>query len=327
MQPTVFKIHSDFYYVKDAKGDEFECKIREVLKKRSVDICVGDFVKLSEDKNFIVERLDRINSLNRPHVSNIDCALVVCALKEPELDLVQLNRYLTYLKYFKIDAAICFNKLDLDNSSRKEINEVYKNLGYKTFFVSAKTKNGISDIKKFIKNKTIVLCGMSGVGKSTLLNALIPEANAKTADISKGTLKGRHTTRHCEIKEYDDFKIADTPGFSCLRFDFLLPGELVDLFDDLKIYKKDCKFSDCLHNCSEKGVCAVFDNLDKIDAARYKSYLCFLNETLEYKEKISKISIKKEQNEKISGHLTKVKISKRKRDISRKKMKQSIENY
>ena len=327
MSAIVFKIHSDFYYVKNSDGIEFECKMRDVLKKRHVDICVGDFVELSEDKNFIIERKERFNALLRPHVANIDCAVIVCSLKEPELNLIQLNRYLTYLKYFNIEAMVCFNKLDLDTSSHKEINEIYENLGYKTFFTSAKNKSGIHEIKKNIKDKTIVLCGMSGVGKSTLLNALMPYANAKTANVSKGNLKGRHTTRHCEIKEYDDFKIVDTPGFSCLKFDFLLPNELIDLFDDLKVYKDSCKFSDCLHNSKEKGVCAVFDNLDKIPLSRYESYLCFLDEALSYREKISKTSIKKEQNQKVSGHLTKVKISKRKRDFSRKKLKQNIENY
>ena len=98
MQAQVFKIHSDFYYVKNFEHGNLTCKLRDVLKKQKIEIRVGDFVELSEDNNFISSLVERKNFLNRPKVSNIDCALIVCALKEPELDFIQLNRYLTYLK-------------------------------------------------------------------------------------------------------------------------------------------------------------------------------------------------------------------------------------
>ena len=332
MQAQIYKIHSDFYYALNSNHEKFVLKVREILKKQKKDICVGDYVKLSKDNNFIISRLDRINSLNRPKVSNIDLALVVCALKEPELNLIQLNRYLIYLKYNKINAIICFNKEDLIKTelSTDKINSIYKNLGYNIFFTSAKEKTGIDKIKKEIKNKTIVRLGMSGAGKTTLLNALVPEKFANTREISKKTKTGRHTTRHSEITEYDDFKIVDTPGFSCLKFDFLLPNELFELFDDLKKYKP-CKFSNCLHNTNEKNICAVIDNLDKIETSRYESYLVFLEETLSYKNKISKESIKKEYNHKTTGNKIATKISKKKRAISRKNFNQKIkdmkENY
>ncbi len=329
MQAQVYKIHSDFYYVKNFEHVEFVCKLKDTLKKQKTDIRVGDFVELSADNNFISSLLERKNSLLRPKASNIDLALVVCAFHQPELDFIQLNRYLTYLKYYNIDAAICFNKEDLESdldNKKQQIETIYKKLNYKTFFISAKNRLGLAELSEFVKNKTIVLCGMSGVGKSTLLNSLNSTILLKTNEVSAKTQKGRHTTRHCEIVEFENFKIIDTPGFSCLKFDFLLPGQLIDLFDDLKKFKNACKYSNCLHNVSEKGICNIYDNLDKIEKTRYESYLCFLRETLEYKEEISKKSIKNETFKKEVGNKIITKISKRKRLSARNTDKQKIKD-
>ncbi|MBE7708481.1 MAG: ribosome small subunit-dependent GTPase A [Cyanobacteria bacterium SIG27] len=329
MQGQVFKIHSDFYYVKNLKHDNLVCKLRDILKKQKIDIRVGDFVELSNDNQFISSLLPRKNSLNRPKVSNIDCALVVCALKEPELDLVQLNRYLTYLKFHNIEAAICFNKEDLiDNleDKKQEIRAIYEKLGYKLFFISAKDKLDLEELQYYIQDKTIVLCGMSGVGKSTLLNSLNVDMKLKTGEVSTKTQRGCHTTRHCEIIECDNFKLIDTPGFSCLKFDFLLPDKLIELFDDIKIYT-NCKYSDCMHNSLNDKTCGVIQNLDKIDKSRYESYLMFLSESLEYKEIIKKRSIKEETKNKNVGNRISVKISKRKRDSARNTDKQKIKDF
>lgn len=323
----VYKIHSDFYYVKDNKHNNFSCKLREILKKQKVDITVGDFVELDENFNFITKRLERHNFLLRPKCANIDCALIVCALKEPELDLIQLNRYLTFLKYHNIPCAICFNKEDLIEdlvSLKEKIKSIYEKLNYKIFFISAKNKLDLDELTDFIKNKTITLLGTSGAGKSTLLNSLNSDINLKTNEVSSKTSRGRHTTRHCEIFSFNDFNLIDTPGFSCLKFDFLLPNELINLFDDLKEFKGGCKFANCTHDTKTKGICSIVDNLDKIDETRYLSYLSFLEESKTYKETISKRSIKEEKSLKTTGNKLRVKISKRKRLSSRNTDKQNL---
>ena len=142
MQAQVYKIHSDFYYVKNYKAEEFVCKLRDVLKKQKIDIRVGDFVELSADNSFITSLCKRKNFIDRPKVSNIDYVVIVCTLKEPELDFIQLNRYLTYFKYHNINCILCFNKEDLIDDLKNikdRILNIYQKLSYPIFFIGLNT--------------------------------------------------------------------------------------------------------------------------------------------------------------------------------------------
>lgn len=318
----IYKIHSDFYYVDDGNSYH-ECKIREVLKKQRERILVGDFVEF--ENGVIKNILQRKNFIKRPSVANIDQIIIVSALKEPELDLHQLNRYIALAKYYDIETVLCFNKDDLkwDKHLREKIKKIYEPLGYKIAYTSATEHNGIKNFEKLLDGKTSVLCGNSGVGKSSLVNAINPNLNLRTKQVSEKTQRGTHTTRHCEIiKLNDTSRIVDTPGFSNARFDFLLPADVDLLFPDIAKFRDECKYSDCLH-INEDG-CNVLTNIEKIDPTRYESYLTFVDEAKEYKERVKYEGKKQEHAKKLVHNRQIAKISEKKRQSARNTLKQQI---
>lgn len=318
----IYKIHSDFYYVDDGIRTH-ECKIREVLKKQKEKILVGDFVEF--ENGVIKNIIERKNFIKRPSVANVDQVVIVSALKEPDLDLHQLNRYIALAKYYKIPAVLCFNKDDLkwDRHLRDKIKKIYEPLGYKISYTSATEHKGIKNFEKLLEGKTSVLCGNSGVGKSSLINAINPALNLRTKQVSEKTLRGTHTTRHCEIIKLNDVsRIVDTPGFSNVRFDFILPADVDLLFGDIEEFRDECKYSDCLH-INEDG-CNVLNNIDKIDATRYESYLAFIDEAKEYKERIKYEGKKEEHSKKFVHNKHIAKISEKQRQSARNTLKQNI---
>ncbi len=336
MQGQVYKIHSDFYYVDTPEG-VIEAKVRDVLKKQHANIVVGDFVELEQinpdtKQAFISKACERKNFIPRPKAANVDQVIIVTAIKEPDLCFEQLNRYLCLCKYYKVQPVLCFNKNDLSNDEAliSKISSIYNPLGYETVFISALEKNGLHEIESKLEDKVSVLCGMSGVGKSTILNVIQPDLQLKTGEVSAKTAKGTHTTRHCEIINVElsnggICKVVDTPGFSNFKFDFLLPAEISDLFSEIKELKKHCKFKDCLH-INETG-CNILKNMAKINQSRYDSYLKFVEEADEYKKLISKQGTKKESKSKIINKSEVAKINAKKREINRKGIKQSLSTH
>ena len=318
----IFKIHSDFYYVY-SENETYECKIREVLKKQKQKIFVGDYVEFSGGA--IEKILPRKNFITRPTVANIDRVIIISAVKEPELNFSQLNRYIAFANYHNLEAVLCFNKNDLskDDSTIEKVFSIYEPLGYDILFTSAKEGLGIEEFKEILNDKTSVLCGSSGVGKTSLINAVAPNLNLRTKEVSEKTQRGTHTTRHCEIISLgDNSRIVDTPGFSNLKFDFIMPNEVDLLFPEIAQYKQYCKFQDCLH--INESDCAVKAHLDTIDETRYSSYLEFVDEAKEYKEKVKYQGRKVESSHKIHNDKAAVKISARKRQSARNTLKQNI---
>ena len=333
IQGKVFKIHSDFFYVM-VQNDVYECKLLQVLKKRHADVVVGDNVFLDKvdvksKQAFISKIAERKNYISHPKAANLDKLIIVNAVKEPDLNFEQLDRYLAFAQYFNIDVAICFNKNDLteDDSFIEKIYGMYEPLGYEIIFTSALEKSGIDDFEELIVNKTCVLCGNSGVGKTSLINAIDENLNLKTKSISEKTQRGTHTTRHCELIKLKLTNgkfayIVDTPGFSNLKFDFLMPEKIAGLFREFNNNVPKCKFKNCLH-INEIG-CEIIEKFDNINISRYESYVKFVKEAIEYREKMVVLSKKTEKNHKYNQNKIMTKISAKKRVDSRRLSRQNL---
>lgn len=270
-----------FYYVKTDKG-VIECRARGKFRKDSVMPYVGDNVKISIDSDtsgYVVSIEERKNCFVRPPIANIDKLLIVSSLSDPEPDTLFIDKLLVCAKMNGVEVALCFNKSDLSDKGSFYAN-LYKNAGYDVFLTCAKDDIGTDKVRSFMKSSTCAVCGFSGVGKSTLLNSLIGYNSFETGEISQKLSRGKHTTRHVELVEFEkDSYIADTPGFSMLELSSNLIAEnLIDSFPDLKAHSYECRFSDCTHT-SDK-FCSVYDALKegKIAESRYNNYKYLYND-------------------------------------------------
>jgi len=325
----VFKIHSDFYYVNTENGI-LECKLRDILKKAKIEVIVGDFVKIdnnfnNKSLNFISEILERKNFLLRPRVANITQSIIVTSVKSPDINFEQLDRFIALSEYNKIKPVLCFNKCDLDedNTVIDEIKKIYSPLGYDMYFVSALLKQGIYEFFSILKGNVSIFYGSSGVGKSSIVNLLSDSLNIKIKKVSDKNHRGTHTTRHCEIYSVsDNISVADTPGFSNFKFDFVMPKDIEKFFREFTLKEYECKFNDCLHiNESE---CGVLSNDDFFAKSRRISYEKFVEEAKIYKEKIKNSGYKSESAVKYNKGKNITKISDVKRALSRRVQKQNI---
>lgn len=280
----IIKALSGFYYVK-SKDEIFACRGRGVFRKRKITPLVGDFVlfdKTSHGEGYITEIKSRTNELSRPPIANINQAVIVCSAKQPNFSPVLLDRFLVLIEATHIQPIIFINKIDLASEEEliriKEYQADYEEMGYSVELLSTIKNNTLTEINHYFKDKVTVIAGQSGVGKSSILNALNPHLLIKTGEISESLGRGKHTTRYVELVEINEGLVADTPGFSALDFNEIEIQELADCFPEMRLKKKDCRFRGCMHinepNCAVKMAVEA----GEIKSYRYENYQNFYEE-------------------------------------------------
>lgn len=288
MTGKIIKGIGGFYYVVCENEITYECKAKGIFRNRNIKPLVGDNVEIEilDDRNNlgnIIDILPRFNWLNRPAVANVDQTVILFAVSAPEPNFNLLDRFLISMEQHDIPTIICFNKVDLEGFQlNEEACRSYTKSGYEVLFISAESGYGMKALSAVIKGKTTVFAGPSGVGKSSTLNALFPEANVKTGELSEKIQRGKHTTRHSELMFVEkDTYIMDTPGFSSLYTEGIEAVDLKEYFPELAAFTGKCRFHMCNH-ISEPG-CLVKDAVSNgtISPIRYNNYVMIYKELKE----------------------------------------------
>lgn len=280
----IIKGIAGFYYVHDGISKVYECKAKGLFRKQGVKPLVGDNVTLevldeNEGLGNIVEILPRKNSLIRPASANVDQALVLFAAREPDPNLNLLDRFLVVMGIQGIPCEICFNKADLDQEEAERLAGLYRQAGYPARAVSTYTEAGIEEIRKILAGKTTVMAGPSGVGKSSMMNRINPDAGMETGRVSEKIKRGRHTTRHTEVFWVGtDTFLLDTPGFSSLSIEGIEAAELRYYYPEMEQREGQCRFQGCVH--VKEPDCAVKEALEagEISGERYRNYTLLYEE-------------------------------------------------
>ncbi len=279
MQGKIIKGIAGFYYIYVTDLGVYECKAKGIFRNQKIKPLVGDDVCLDivdekGKKGNITRILKRRNELIRPAVANVDQALVIFAAADPNPNLNLLDRFLITMQKQQVNTIVCFNKRDIVTEKELALLEgTYARCGYRVVLSSTYTEEGIATLRELLDNKTTVLAGPSGVGKSSVINMLQPEANMEIGEISEKIRRGRHTTRHSELFHIGrDTFVMDTPGFSSLYINDTDKEELKDFFVEFREYEGDCRFIGCVH--INEPDCAVKQALKegKISSIRYSNY-------------------------------------------------------
>ena len=288
MTGTIVKALSGFYYV-DLTDRIVTCRARGKFRHTGVSPLVGDRVEITDlgnDTGSVDRVLERKNAFSRPAVANMDMLVMICAGVNPITDPFLIDRVAAIAERKNCEPVVVWNKCDLEPC--EELCALYRNAGFLSIQVSALTGEGISKLAEVIAGKTVVFTGNSGVGKSSILNALDPRLSIATGEVSDKLGRGRHTTRHVELFRLPNGAlVADTPGFA--SFDTEVPEllnkeELGLAFREFAPYLGECRFVGCSHT-KEKG-CAVLEALEqgKIAPGRHRSYARLYEVARGYKE-------------------------------------------
>jgi ribosome biogenesis GTPase len=306
MTGIVAKSTGNRYLVRTQKGEMLDCvlkgKIRLEGRKTTNPVAVGDIVDIEQDendtviskihprRNYIIRKSINLSKQAQIIASNLDQAVLVATLVAPRTSLGFIDRFLITAEAYSIPAKLVFNKADILNEEllalQQEIIDIYEKIGYECFVVSSTNGQNLEQIKTLLKDKTTLISGHSGVGKSSMINAIEPGLNLKTGEISSTHLKGMHTTTFAELHElsFGGF-IIDTPGIKELGLVEMKKEEVGHYFPEIRELMNDCKFNNCLHVNEPK--CAVKDAVEKGDISeeRYRSYLGILNgEEMDWEE-------------------------------------------
>lgn len=283
------KALSGFYYVDPGDGSMIACRARGKFRHKKITPLVGDrveFTRLEDDTGMVDEILPRKNEFVRPAVANIEQLVIIVSKAIPVTDPFLIDRMTSLAEGKGCESIICINKCDLERAD--ELFEIYHSVGFPTVRVSAETGEGIKELAALISGKVCAFTGNSGVGKSSILNALEPGFSLSVGEVSEKLGRGRHTTRHVELFRLKNGAIvADTPGFSSFDTDqteIRKKDALAETFREFKPYLNDCRFVGCAH-VKEKG-CAVREALKqgKIPPSRHASYVRLYEQAKSHKE-------------------------------------------
>ena len=278
MPGTIIKALSGFYYVDvGAEQDPITCRGRGKLRHQKITPLVGDHVAITvtEDGTGMVDEvLPRANQFLRPMVANMDQLVILASGAIPVTDPFLIDRMVSLAEYKGCQPIICFNKCDLEPAT--QLVELYQRAGFQSFAISAQTGEGLEQLLGVLDGKISAFTGNSGVGKSSVLNALCPQFGLKVGQVSEKLGRGRHTTRHVELFRVGGGLVADTPGFSAFdveQMELIPKEELAHTFREFRPYLEQCRFVGCAH-VKERG-CAVREAVDNgaIAPSRYQSYV------------------------------------------------------
>jgi len=283
MNGIVTKCIGGLYTVETPDGT-YDIKARGVFRNKGISPCVGDNVRI--ENGVISEIMPRRNVIVRPPIANLDCLIFVVSACQPSPNFLLLDKFIAIAEYKGITPVIAVTKTDIADCS--QLSQIYGKIGVRLIEVDYSDKRTVDEVRSVLHNKTSAFTGNSGVGKSTLLNAIDPTLNLATGEISKKLGRGRHTTRHASLYKLScGGYIADTPGFSTFetaQYDIIRKEELAGCFREFSEFTADCRFKDCSHT-GEKG-CGILEAVKNggISQMRHQSYCIMYDEAKLIKE-------------------------------------------